>query len=213
MSLSDNLSAYYTTERPELVDFILPHGPFDTVLDIGCAGGVLGASLLKSGIAVRCDGVEPNPQAARLAEQHLRQVWQGGLEAVADLVPWRDYALVVMADVLEHLVDPWSALRDLHTRTLPGVGLLLSLPNVRHYKVSLPLVFRDEFRYVDHGIMDRTHLHFFTRSSLLETLHECGWRAELIGSHMKSRYRRWYMPTRALEPFVAVQYLILARKL
>ncbi len=212
MSLTDSISEYYTAERPELLGFVSPHGPFTSVLDIGCAGGLLGASLLKSGIAARCDGIEPNSQAACLAAQQLQHVWHGGLEAVADQVPWEEYDLIAMADVLEHLVDPWSALRDLHARTQPSVRLLLSVPNVRHYKISLPLLLRGDFRYVDHGIMDRTHLHFFTRDSLNETLNECGWQAEVVGSHMKSRYRRWYMPTHLIEPFVAVQYMVLGRK-
>ena len=60
--------------------------------------------------------------------------------------------------------------------------------------------------------MDRTHLHFFTRSSLIETLQDCGWAIQGIGSHMKKRYRRAYYPTRLIEPFVAVQHLIVAEK-
>ncbi len=60
--------------------------------------------------------------------------------------------------------------------------------------------------------MDRTHLHFFTRGSLQETVRDCGWTVRALGSHMKGRYRRWYMPTRLLEPFVAVQTMLLAEK-
>jgi len=127
-------------------------------------------------------------------------------------VPWPHYDLIVLADVLEHLVDPWSALRRVHAQTASECRLLLSVPNVRHYKVLLPLLFRGEFRYTDAGIMDRTHLHFFTRDSLQEAVHECGWTVRAIGSHMKRRYRRWYMPTRLLDPFVAVQTLLLVEK-
>ena len=63
------------------------------------------------------------------------------------------------------------------------------------------------------AINDRTHLHFFTRGSLEETVRACGWTIRALGSHMKGRYRRWYMPTRLLEPFVAVQTMLLAEKL
>lgn len=212
MSLDDGISPYYTTERPELIDFIARHGALGKLLDIGCAGGFLGAGLLAAGTVTACDGIEPNAGAAELARQRLRQVWHGTLETVAAQVPWQDYDVISLTDVLEHLVDPWDALRQLHARTGPHCRLLLSVPNVRHYKVALPLLLRGEFRYEDQGIMDRTHLHFFTHGSLIETLNDCGWRADDLGSHMKSRYRRWYMPTRALEPFVAVQYLVLASK-
>lgn len=206
------IADYYTTGRPELQAFLQPHGPFAAALDIGCAAGVLGASLQAAGIVSACDGIEAHPAAARLAESRLRRVWPGSLESMADSIVWQDYALIILADVLEHLVDPWAALRLLRERSAPGCRLLLSVPNARHYKVSLPLVFRGEFRYEDAGIMDRTHLHFFTRESLDETLRECGWAVSARTSHMKKRYRRWYMPTRLLEPFVAVQTLVLAEK-
>ena len=209
---SDAIAEYYAAERPELLDFLRPHGPFRTALDVGCAAGLLGAGLLRDGLVGACDGIELNDAAARLAETRLRHVWMGSLESVAEEVPWAHYDLVILADVLEHLADPWAALRLLQARTAPGCRLMLSVPNVRHYKVSLPLLFRGEFRYADDGIMDRTHLHFFTRGSLEETVRDCGWSIRSWGSHMKGRYRRWYMPTRLLEPFVAVQHMLLAEK-
>lgn len=209
---SSEIADYYAAERPELLAFLRPHGPFGTALDIGCASGMLGAGLLREGIVGACDGIELNADAARLAGTRLRQVWNGSIESVADGIPWQQYDLVILADVLEHLADPWAALRLLRERTAPGSRLMLSVPNVRHYKVSLPLLFRGEFRYADEGIMDRTHLHFFTRGSLEETVRECGWTIRALGSHMKGRYRRWYMPTRLLEPFVAVQYMLICDK-
>ncbi len=206
------IAGYYAAERPELLDFLRPHGPFSAALDIGCAAGMFGAGLRQQGIVAACDGIEPNFDAARLAEARLRQVWAGSLEAAAGEVPWAHYDLLMLADVLEHLADPWGTLRLLQARSAPGCRLLLSVPNVRHYKVSLPLLFKGEFRYEDAGIMDRTHLHFFTRGSLEETVRGCGWSIRALGSHMKGRYRRWYMPTRLLEPFVAVQTMLLAEK-
>lgn len=208
----EGVSAYYATERPELVSFLRPHGPFGTVLDIGCASGLLGEDLLRAGIVSVCDGIEPNDQAGELARTRLRQVWLGAFESQTENLPWQDYDLVILADVLEHLVDPWAALRLLHRRSAHSCRLALSVPNLRHYKISMPLLFRGEFRYEDSGIMDRTHLHFFTRGSLEEILRDCGWKVLAVGSHMKGRYRRWYMPTRLLEPFVAVQYMLLAEK-
>lgn len=209
---SSEIAEYYAAERPELLAFLRPHGPFGAALDIGCAAGMLGTGLLRGGIVGACDGIELNAEAAQLAQSRLRKVWNGSIESLADEIPWQQYDLVILADVLEHLADPWAALRLLQARTAPGCRLLLSVPNVRHYKVSLPLLFRGEFRYADAGIMDRTHLHFFTRGSLEDTVRDCGWAIRAMGSHMKGRYRRWYMPTRLLEPFVAVQTMLLAEK-
>lgn len=212
MASSTKLAKYYTADRPEFVNFAKKQGTFSHAIDIGCAGGRLGGDLITAGVLERCDGIEPNPDAAALARQTLNEVWSGSFEANASVVPWERYDLLIMADVLEHLVDPWSALRQLREVSRPTCRLMLSVPNIRHYKVLLPLLFRGEFGYRDHGIMDRTHLHFFTASSIEDTLSECGWKMVLRSSHMKSSYRRRLMPTRMLEPFVAVQYLMTAEK-
>ncbi|MBK9447405.1 MAG: hypothetical protein IPO00_15740 [Betaproteobacteria bacterium] len=95
---TDSVAEYYAAGRPEFVSFLQPEGPFPSAIDIGCAGGMLGSTLLQKGIVHACDGVEPFPAAAELAEKSLRRVWQGSMENVADQVPWRDYALVTMAD-------------------------------------------------------------------------------------------------------------------
>lgn len=212
MSTTTKVAKYYTAERSEFVDFARGQGPFTRALDIGCAGGRLGSDLIAARIVSQCDGIEPNEEAATLASQVLHQVWSGAFEDHTNVVPWDQYDLLIMADVLEHLVDPWSALRLLREKSNPECRLMLSVPNIRHYKVLFPLIFKDEFRYCDHGIMDRTHLHFFTASSIEDTLKECGWAVTKRASHMKSSYRRWHMPTRLLEPFVAVQYLLTAEK-
>lgn len=212
MSNHRNVSDYYDAERPELVSFLAPYGPFENAIDIGCANGKLGTHLMKKGIVLTCDGIEPVPAAATIAKSTLRTVWQGPLENVVREISWQDYDLVILADVLEHLVDPWSVLRDLRRMTGPECRLALSVPNIRHYKIVLPLLFRDTFRYQDHGIMDRTHLHFFTRSSLAEILLECGWSIKTASAHMKKKYRRFYYPTRLIEPLVAVQHMVFATK-
>jgi 2-polyprenyl-3-methyl-5-hydroxy-6-metoxy-1,4-benzoquinol methylase len=209
---NQRIRKYYLTERGKFVDFIARFVAVESALDIGCAGGRLGSELIGTRVAKACDGIEPFPEAAALATAQLRHVWNGTLESVSDEVPWSSYDMVVMADVLEHLVDPWQALKFLRERTPLKCCLALSVPNVRHYKVSFPLLFMGKFRYADQGIMDRTHLHFFTRGSLAETLHECGWRIRAIDSSMKDHYRRAFVPTRWIEPFVTRQYYLIAEK-
>lgn len=209
----NNIADYYVAERPEFVSFIRRSGSFESAIDIGCAGGKLGQELLRKGIVRRCDGLEPFAAAAAIARKSLGAVWEGTLESSADEIPWTNYDLVIMGDVLEHLVDPWAALRLLHSKVKSGGCIALSVPNVRHYKVILPLLFHGEFRYEDQGIMDRTHLHFFTRKSLREALLESGWSITGEDSHMKKKYRRSFYPTRLIEPFVAVQHLVMAVKI
>ena len=206
------MSRYYAADRRDLVDFLRPHGQLGVVLDIGCASGRLGRQLLQAGLAARCDGIEPNAAAATQAADRLHRIWVADLETITEQLPWSDYDLLIMADVLEHLIDPWRVLAELRRRIRPGARLLLSVPNVRHKSVVLPLLFRGRFDYADAGILDRTHLHFFTRSSLLDAVGRAGWRMVAIAPHIKPKYRRWWFPHRLLGEFLAVQYFLLVEK-
>lgn len=203
---------YYMADRGDLVGFLGQAECYAAALDVGCASGGLGVLLAESGAAATVDGVELNADAAQVAGKILRRVWQGTVEQVLDEIAWDTYDLIVMADVLEHLTEPWAILRFLHERCRPGCRLLLSVPNVRHHGVVLPLIFKGKFEYQDSGIMDRTHLHFFTRSSLLDSVKDAGWQMCRMAPNIKRKYRKWWYPYRLLEEFLAVQYFVLAEK-
>jgi 2-polyprenyl-3-methyl-5-hydroxy-6-metoxy-1,4-benzoquinol methylase len=207
----NSLSPYFNTDRRELVHF-LDDARFSAAIDLGCASGLLGRELISSRVVQECDGVELNPQAARVASEGLRKVWEGAVETVFEAIPWGSYDLIVMADVLEHLADPWQVLRELHTHTSENANLLISVPNVRHYSVIFPLLFSGHFEYQDVGIMDRTHLHFYTRLSLLKILSDTGWKVQKVRPNIKSKYLKWWYPHHLLEQFLAVQYFTLASK-
>jgi 2-polyprenyl-3-methyl-5-hydroxy-6-metoxy-1,4-benzoquinol methylase len=204
--------SYYTADRGDIVDFLRSHGPFNKALDIGCAAGRLGGQLRAAGIVNSCDGIEPHPTAAKMASNQLQQVWHCDLADALSEAPWVDYDLFILADVLEHLVDPWQTLRDIHDRARPSARLMVSAPNVRHKSVVFPLLFLGRFDYVDAGIMDRTHLHFFTPASLRQTVEATGWRVRAESLNIKKKYRKWWFPHRLLGQFLAVQCFLLAEK-
>ena len=82
--------------------------------------------------------------------------------------------LILFLDVLEHLLDPDRVLAQL-TRNMPADGtVIVSLPNVAHYSVSVPLLLKGSFEYRDAGILDRTHLRFFTRKTAVELVNKAG---------------------------------------
>lgn len=205
-------SSYYTADRGDIVDFLRSHGPFKQALDIGCAAGRLGGQLRAAGIVDYCDGIEPHPTAAKMASTELHRVWNRAFGDALSEVPWRDYDLFILADVLEHLIDPWRTLRDLHDRVRPGARLMISVPNVRHKSVVFPLLFLGRFDYVDAGIMDRTHLHFFTSASLRQVVEATGWRVRAEFLNIKKKYRKWWFPNRLLGQFLAVQCFLLAEQ-
>jgi 2-polyprenyl-3-methyl-5-hydroxy-6-metoxy-1,4-benzoquinol methylase len=115
--------------------------------------------------------------------------------------------------VLEHLADPWDALRNLASHLAPEGWIVASIPNVRYWKVVSDLVVRGEFRYVDAGILDRTHLRFFTRGGIQELFTDSGYTVEHLEPHAIDRplIRRALMAM--LGDLAHVQYLVAARPL
>lgn len=162
----------YTGTRPDL----WPYVPLGTgrVLDVGCAMGEVGAALKEQGRAGEVVGWELSPKAATQARCRLGAVIEGDVEAVAAPYPDGYFDLLLYADVLEHLKNPWTLVAR-HRRLLrPGGHVVASLPNVGHYSTLLMLL-RQQWRYEELGTMDRTHLRFFTRPGVLDLFRRAGY--------------------------------------
>ncbi len=142
------------------------------ILDVGCAGGQLGAHLKRPPELLT--GIEPNPAWAQAARTWYGCVINTPLGAVPD-GDLQGYQDVLLLDVLEHLPDPQSQLARLKDGLPPEGRLLISVPNVAHLYVRLKLL-GGQFDYAERGILDRAHLRFFTRRSFLELLSTCGLR-------------------------------------
>lgn len=174
--------SYGETVNYALLDFI---GPLTgTVLDVGCGVGAW-ASHLRAAGATRLFGVESSADAER-ARRLYDEVFATSI-ADADLptVP-----TVIAADILEHLVDPWAALRALREAAELHGWLFLSVPNMQFIK-SLLTIARGHFPYRDGGFWDRTHLHWFTLNSLDGSLRAAGWRtvrSEFVVGGGRRRY-------------------------
>ncbi|MEY2426903.1 MAG: hypothetical protein QOI61_2475 [Actinomycetota bacterium] len=142
-------------------------------LDIGCGEGGWGAELRQKGVT-RLVGVEGDADLARAATEY-DHVAVGPIETL-DLTALGSFDLVVAADVLEHLTNPWDVLRRLRDCVAPGGQLLISVPNARCIEITVPLVVRGRFEYEDGGgLMDRGHLRWFTRKTLAADLVAAGW--------------------------------------
>ncbi len=139
------------------------------ILDVGAAQGFLGQLLQGSGSQI--DAVEPNPIWAERAAAFYRQVWPATVEEAP--LPARVYHVVVCADVLEHTADPVAVLRTLRNVATEDALFLISVPNVAHLAVRLLLLF-GQFPQMERGILDRTHLHFWTRRTARAMLAEAG---------------------------------------
>jgi SAM-dependent methyltransferase len=160
----DKPQDYFAHARTEILP-LLPAQP-QRVLEIGCGVGATLAWLKQSQGAQYTAGVEIASDAAVVAQGQLDAALCMDFEKVELPVTWPRFDLILCLDVLEHMLDPWRVVDRLVTQHLAARGtLLVSLPNVRHYSVTVPLIFHGRWDYTDAGILDRTHVRFFTRQS------------------------------------------------
>jgi 2-polyprenyl-3-methyl-5-hydroxy-6-metoxy-1,4-benzoquinol methylase len=143
----------------------------DRIFDAGVSTGYLAQRFLQAGR--RVDGADIDPAAAQAAMQLCEQVWVGDLQHFAVEQMEHNYQLMLFADTLEHLPDPPALLRRLRDRLEPGGTLVVSLPNVANWAMRLGLL-AGRFRYTERGILDRTHLRFYTKRTAAEMLADGG---------------------------------------
>lgn len=164
------VDGYYENERPEVVALVPPEARF--VIDVGCGAGGLGRHLKATRPGVEVRGIEPVAAQAERAKRVLDDVLVGGAEASLP-AHWPKPDCVIFADVLEHLVEPWDVVRKYRQALAPGGVCVASIPNVANRRV-LGGLFRHRWDYQAHGILDRTHLRFFTRETAIELFEQNG---------------------------------------
>jgi 2-polyprenyl-3-methyl-5-hydroxy-6-metoxy-1,4-benzoquinol methylase len=149
--------------------------PATRVLEFGCATGYM-SEVLKERLGCTVVGVEIDPEAARLAEQHCERVLVGDAEKIdyAAELAGEVFDVVLFADVLEHLKEPADVLRRIRPFVSEDGVVIASIPNIAHASVRLALL-GGEFRYRDWGLLDDTHLRFFTRASIQDLFEETGY--------------------------------------
>ena len=143
------------------------------VLDVGCSNGKFAEALIhfKSCIV---DGVEPDKGDATKAKKIMRTVATSFMEQALDNEFKREqYDSIVFLDVIEHLYEPAQALRALHDHLKPGGNIIFSIPNMAHASVRIMLLGGD-FNYGNTGLLDNTHLHFYTRDEIIGVFSEAG---------------------------------------
>ena len=195
----------YERARPE----ILEHVPLTArrVLDLGCATGATGKAL-KERQAANVTGIEIEPEYAREAERNLDRVIVGDVSQPPRILG--TYDTLIAADVLEHLVDPWTALRHYAHLLEPGATAVISLPNVAHWSTYASLA-RGTWPRKPEGIFDATHLRWFTLKDARALLEQAGLRPHTVVKrrwllHRGSRFDRLAPP---ITPFT-FQHVIAA---
>jgi len=146
------------------------------ILDVGCSTGYLGQTL-KLEAACIVDGVELDPMAAEVAKPYYRNIYVGSIEDPAFILALsQTYDVIIFADVLEHLSRPEQILAACANLLRPDGFALISMPNIAFWDVRRQLFFRGEWQYTETGILDYTHLRFYTFYSVRDLIAKARYR-------------------------------------
>jgi 2-polyprenyl-3-methyl-5-hydroxy-6-metoxy-1,4-benzoquinol methylase len=168
---------YPDDARAEMLPFVPRH--LGRVLEVGCGRGGFGQLLKERDVDVEVWGIETSAEACAVAESRIDRIVHGMYpDALGTDVPAFD--CVVFNDVLEHLQEPGEVLAGTRALLASGGVVVASVPNVRDLRVTYPLVVLGKWEYTDVGLLDRTHLRFFTRSSMLEMFVTAGYEVETV---------------------------------
>ncbi|HEX8858506.1 MAG TPA: class I SAM-dependent methyltransferase [Actinomycetes bacterium] len=214
--------AYYDGFNERLFDAVPPR--VSRILEVGCARGRLGQELKRQDPSRYVAGVELDGDAAQVAKERLDDVFV--LDVQADIPPIEPGSMdcILFGDVLEHLLNPEDVLRRYRGLLAPDGIVLSSVPNVQHFSVVKNLL-RGDFMYQPFGLLDSTHLRFFTAMSFAKLMLDAGFlpriedrirsgqaqqlveRAAPLLTHCRVH------PDMALEPLDTFQYIVSGTKL
>lgn len=170
---------YFKGARP---DFIveLPVNPQARILEIGCAEGATGDLALRERKCGEYCGVELLPVPASKAKERLTEVVVGNIELIELTWPVDSFDALILSEVLEHLVDPWAVLKKLRPFLKPGARVFASSPNISNHRV-IRMLMAGNWTLTDMGVMDKTHLRWFTPKSYAALFESCGYVVDSVG--------------------------------
>ena len=185
--MHDSFNNSYTGVRQDLFKFL--DGMYERVLDVGCATGANANYLKDEGLAVEVTGIEYDINMSEIARANNDYFFCGDLnnenfrKKIVDNSTYFD--LIIFGDILEHLVDPWSVLKEF-SQLLSSEGIvLISLPNIQHIELFIQVFIKGKWPLNPRGIFDKTHLRWFTYKNVLDLVELSGLRIK----HYEPTYR------------------------
>jgi SAM-dependent methyltransferase len=174
----DSQDATHYNDYVPLPLFDLLDGAPKRVLDLGCAAGAFGVELMRRFPGASVVGIEAGRAASEKARTRLERVVHASLEGISFAshgFSHGEFDTVIAADILEHLVNPWDLLVRLRPFLAPKAQIVASIPNIRNITVVSSLLLGGKFEYDERGLLDITHLRFFTLDGIRRLFEETGY--------------------------------------
>jgi O-antigen biosynthesis protein len=177
------------------------------ILELGCSAGRLGEFIREKFPDAHHIGIEMNAEAAALARNRLSRVIEARLEDIdfeAEGIAPGSIDTFIACDVLEHLYDPWRTLVRVRPLLTDDAQVAVSLPNVRNLQIAAQLHNEGTWRYSSEGLLDVTHIRFFTLRDIFQMMDETGYRVAHVKSNIDARYQDLYAANRG-KPAMTLQ--------
>lgn len=209
---ADKSVGYFSRARTE-IESLLPKKSAQSqrVLEIGCSQGHTLEWLKKAGHCTWAAGVEPYAEL-QVDIGSVDEFFKIDIEKEQPSIEAGSIDMILCLDVLEHLVDPWGTVRKLDALLKPGGLWIISVPNIRNYHILVDLAFRGKFEYSESGILDRTHLRFFTRESAIALAQSSGATVTHVLGTETTRWQKRFLNALGLGGLIAKQHLVAAIK-
>ena len=166
----DKSKKYFDNKRNDLIGLI-PKNENNRILEIGAGTCNTLIEIKKLKLAKEVVGVELMKLTDSQQENsEIDRLIIGDIENIELDLPKDYFDVIICADVLEHLIDPWNTMKKLHKHLKQNGVIIISIPNIREYHILYKIVFLADFRYSDQGILDRTHLRFFCKKNIISLL-------------------------------------------
>lgn len=163
---------YLNSSRSEMTKYI-PDKAIK-ILDVGCSDGAF-SSMLRRRENRELWGIEMNAQTANSAQLVCNYVLVGDFSDVFDQLPKNYFDCIIFNDVIEHMYSPWDVMNKVKELLAPAGVMISSIPNFRFIANLIEIIIGGDFRYrKEGGILDDTHIRFFTSKSIVRTYKECG---------------------------------------
>ena len=176
-------------------------------IEFGCGNGNF-SSILKGKYHTEFWGIDVNDAALKEAEKKLDRVIKGDANDVISTLPDDYFDCVICNDFLEHLAFPDRFLTEIRSHLQPGAFFIASVPNIRYWRTFIEYFFKKDWKYVDAGILDHTHLRFFTKKSIIKLLKSCDIEIEHIQGINKINSMDFFLANMLLLGFIDdMQYL------
>lgn len=169
---------YFSIPRKDLLPFVPEN--LERALDVGCGDGNFAELITNEKCCREVWGIEPYFKSKNDTSLKLKKIFHTSIEGSLDELPDGHFDCIFFNDVLEHLVEPGKVLEDIKGKLRKDGAIIASIPNILHFETIYKILRNLDWRYENAGIMDKTHLRFFTKKSMVRMFESSGYKVDLI---------------------------------